>query len=99
MTSYLAAPALGRLHGALGGFGGGGLAHWLVRLFIWHLIWRFGLRIWHIHTYGPIIIGVIVLGAVVLALLRSRNGPGWWRRSGSGSGTRSGDGDAGPRDW
>ena len=77
--------------------GGGGIASFLVHLFIWHLIFRSAFTIWHIHTFGPIIVGLIVAGVVALAILRSRRGRGWWRRSGGGS-MRRGTG-MGPRDW
>lgn len=64
--------------------GGGGIGSLLVHLFIWHLIWRFVFTVWRIHTFGPIIVGLIVVAAVTLAILRSRRGPGWWRRPRSG---------------
>jgi hypothetical protein len=77
--------------------GGGGIGSLLVHLFIWHLIWRFVFIIWHIHTFGPILVALIVACAVTLAILRSRRGPGWWRRSRGGSMRyRTG---TGPRDW
>ena len=77
--------------------GGGGIGSLLVHLFIWHLIWRFFFIIWHIHTFGPILVALIVACAVTLAILRSRRGSGWWRRSRGGS-MRCGSG-TGPRDW
>ncbi|MGO9218898.1 MAG: hypothetical protein ACLP5E_14240 [Streptosporangiaceae bacterium] len=86
---------------ALGGAGGGGLAHLLIRLFIWHLIWRLGLLIWRVPAVGPELVVVIVLALVALAILRSRRGRGW---PGPGRGPRNpfrdrtGD-QAGPRDW
>jgi hypothetical protein len=48
-------------------------------------------------AFGSILVALIVAGAVTLAILRSRRGPGWWRRSRDGS-MRYGTG-AGPRDW
>lgn len=75
--------------------GGGGLAHWLVRLFIWHEIWRLFRYLWRIPTFGPFIVvglGLIIVG---LAVWRQYHGPVWGRRGGSaGHGTGSG-----PRDW
>ncbi len=90
------------LHSAplLGGYnalGGGGLAHFLVRLFIWHEIWRLGRELWHIPTFGPIIVIVLGLAVVTLSILRSQGGLGRLsRRRGGKSGTGTG---AGPRDW
>jgi hypothetical protein len=77
--------------------GGGGIGSLLVHLFIWHLIFRFFFAIWHIHTFGPIIVAVIVAGLVTLAILRSRRGRGWWRPTRAGS-SRYGS-STGPRDW
>jgi hypothetical protein len=88
-------------HVALGG--GGGLVHWLVTLFIWHEIFRVIFYVWHIHTFGPIIVAIVVLGLIGLAFWRRQRGPfrrqrwlfGRRRVSGStGYGTGSG-----PRDW
>ena len=82
----------------LGGYnalGGGGLAHFLVRLFIWHEIWRLGRELWHIPTFGPIIVILLGLAVVALSILRSRGGPGWLSRRRGG---RTGSG-TGPRDW
>lgn len=78
--------------------GGGGLAHWIVRLFIWHEIWRLIRYLWHIPTFGPII--VVALGVIFVGLLvwRQFHGPIWaGRRRGRGS-TGYGTG-SGPRDW
>jgi hypothetical protein len=86
--------ALATSHLALGG---GGIGSFLVHLFIWHLIFRFVFAVWHIHTFGPIIVGLIVAGVVSLAILRSRRGSRWWRGSRGGS-MRYGTG-GGPRDW
>jgi hypothetical protein len=93
---------------ALGG--GAGLGRLLVHLFIWRLLWRGGLAIWRVPTFGPAI--DIVLGIVVVALiiLRSQRGPGWWQRRGGWPGRPRGSGtsdntetgsrdNAGPRDW
>jgi len=92
LTSHPAALATGHL-----ALGGGGIGSFLVHLFIWHLIFRFVFTLWHIHTFGPIIVGLIVVGVVALAILRSRRGRGWWRRSRRGSGHYRSE--TGPRDW
>ncbi len=94
MAFYVSARLLGGL-GSLGG--GGGLAHFLVRLFIWHEIWRLVRLLWHIPTFGPIIVILLVLALVTVGFLRSRGGPGWLTRRGGGSGG-VGTG-TGPRDW
>ncbi len=77
--------------------GGGGLAHFIVRLIIWHELARLIRYLWRIPTFGPFI--VIALGLVLVGSLvwRHFHGPVWGgrRRRGSagyGSGT-------GPRDW
>jgi hypothetical protein len=81
------------VHQALGG--GGGLAHVLVRLVIWHELWRIGRDLWRIPTFGPIIVILIVLTLLGLAVLR-QSGFRWSRRGGGGPG-RNGTG-PGPRD-
>ena len=94
-------PAYGRaaalrlpvVHQALGG--GGGLAHLLVRLVIWHELWRIGRALWRIPTFGPIIVILIVLTLLGLAVLR-QSGFRWSRRGGGGAGP-NGTG-SGPRD-
>jgi hypothetical protein len=98
-------PALGS-HAALGGVGlggGGGLAHLLVHLLIWRAIWRLGLLIWRVPTFGPGIVLLIVLALVALAIFRARRGRGWPGPRWPGQGRRGpfGDraGDQGPRDW
>jgi hypothetical protein len=82
-------------HQAIGG--GGGLAHLLVRLVIWHELWRFIRFVWRIPTFGPIIVAVVVLAAIGLVVLR-RTGVRWFpgRNRGGTGGYGSG---AGPRDW
>jgi hypothetical protein len=79
--------------------GGGGLAHVILRLLIWRMIWRFGLLIWHIPAVGPGVFLVIVAGLAGLAIFRSRRGRGW----AGGRRTRyTSDGirpEPGPRDW
>lgn len=108
MTYHVAAypvRLLGGRHGlALGG--GGGLGRVLIHLIIWRLLWRAGLALWRVPTFGPPL--AILLGIAVLALIiiRSQRGPGWWKRGGGSSGGRTGagrggagPGDGGPRDW
>jgi hypothetical protein len=60
-------------HLAIGG--GPGIAHFLIRLFIWHEIWRLARSLWHIPTFGPWI--VVLIGSVLLGLLlwRQQRGP------------------------
>ncbi len=85
--------------GALGGFGrgGGGLAHFLVRLFIWHAIWRFALLIWRIPKVGPVILVLIIAAVVAVGVvLGRRRGSGFGRSIFGGGGGRPG---RGPRDW
>ncbi len=82
-----ASEAAARLHGSVQALGGG-LAHWIVRLFIWHEIWRFMRFIWRIPTFGPFIAVLIVAAIVGLIIWRQQRGPR--RRRGAG---------AGPRDW
>jgi hypothetical protein len=97
------------LHAGLALGGGGGLAHLILRLFIWHAIWRLGLLIWRVPTVGPGLVVLLVLALVALAIFRSRRGRGGpgprWPgpgRPGRGRadpfGDRPGD-QAGPRDW
>jgi hypothetical protein len=83
--------------------GGGGLAHFIIRLFIWHEIWRLIRYLWAIRTFGPFL--VIALGIILIGLMVWRRGRGpirrgglrWGRRRGFGS-TGYGTG-SGPRDW
>jgi hypothetical protein len=77
---------------------GGGLAHWIIRLLIWHEIWRLFRYLWRIPTFGPFI--VIALGLVLAGLVvwRQSQGPSRWGRGRGGGSTRSGTG-SGPRDW
>jgi H+/Cl- antiporter ClcA len=82
---------------ALGGLalGGGGLAHLIIRLFIWHEIWRLIRYLWLIPTFGPFIVVLLVLSLVGFAIWR-RNGRSWGRRRRGSAGYGSG---TGPRDW
>ena len=78
--------------------GGGGLAHWIVRLFIWHEIWRLIRYLWRIPTFGPFIVVALGLIIVGLAVWRQYRRTTWTgRRRGTGS-TGYGTG-GGPRDW
>jgi hypothetical protein len=63
-------------HVALGG--GPGLAHFLIRLFIWHEIWRLILFLWHVPAFGPWI--VVLIGCALVALLVWRQQRGATRR-------------------
>lgn len=74
-----------------------GLGTLIFHFLLWRMLWRLTLAIWRIPTFGPIIVGLIVVGAIVLAVLRRRRGPGWpWRRRGGRFGYGTG---TGPRDW
>jgi hypothetical protein len=46
----------------------GGLIHFILRLFIWRLLWRFGMLVWHIRTFGPPIL-LLVLAALALWII------------------------------
>ena len=85
-------------HLALGG--GAGLAHLIIRLFIWHEIFRVGRYLWRIHTFGPFLVvalGLLLVGLIVWRQSRGSRRPGIWRgRSGGGGCAGS---SAGPRDW
>jgi hypothetical protein len=85
------AAALGRFGG-----GGGGIGHFLVHLFIWHLIWRAGLDLWRVPAVGPFLVVLLIAVVVALVVLRQQRGPRWWNNRGGSSGAGSGDG---PRDW
>ena len=52
LQDMLSEPALG----ALIALGVGGVVHFIWRLFIWRLFWRWSLLIWHIKTFGPVIL-------------------------------------------
>jgi hypothetical protein len=83
-------------HGVRALGGGGGLARFLVHLFIWHEIWRFGRLIWHIPKFGPVIFFVIIAVLVAGSIYGSRLRSG---RGGFGSSARNRQTGSGPRDW
>lgn len=81
----------------LGRFGGGGgLGHFLVHLFIWHLIWRGGRDLWHVPVAGPFLVVLLIAAVVALVILRKQRGPRWWNNRGGSTGTGTG---GAPRDW
>jgi hypothetical protein len=84
-----------RLPGGHQAIGGGGLAHWIVRLFIWHEIFRLARYLWRIPGFGPFIVILIIAVLIGLSIWRRKHGPIRRRQSGPagrGPGT-------GPRDW
>jgi hypothetical protein len=82
---------------SLGGLGGGGgIGRLIVHLFIWRLIWRAGLALWHIPTVGPFVVVLLIAAIVALVVLRKQRGPRWWSNRGGSTGAGSG---WGPRDW
>jgi len=88
----------GSLPGHQLALGGAGLAHWIIRLIIWHEIWRVLRLLWRIPTFGPFIVIAIVV--IVIGLIVWRQSRGSVRRArrrpdgSTGFGTGSG-----PRDW
>jgi hypothetical protein len=78
--------------------GGGGLTHFIVRLFIWHEIWRLFRYLWRIPTLGPFIVVGLGLVLVGLVVWRQFHGPIWGGRRRSGGSAGSGTG-SGPREW
>jgi hypothetical protein len=81
------------------GLGGAGLTSILIHLVIWHLIWSAGLSLWHIPTFGPFIVLLLIAALITLGIIRRRR-PRWhgrrWRNRGGFTGKGSG---SGPRDW
>lgn len=102
MAAHTAVLPAGRLfagHTALSGhaaLGVGGLVHFIWRLFIWRLLWRWSLLIWHIKTFGPVILLLIVLAVAMWLILRARRRADAGRRPDSDNGNLGG---SGPRDW
>jgi hypothetical protein len=91
----------GRLPGHRLALGGGGLAHWIIRLIIWHEIWRLVRYLWRIPTFGPFIVIALVVVLVGLMIWRQVRGPGRRQDRDRGRGedvTGYGTG-SGPRDW
>jgi hypothetical protein len=80
----------------LGGLGGGGLGRVIVHLFIWRLIWRAGLGLWHIPRVGPFVVVLLIAAIVALVIVRKQRGPRWWNNRGGSTGVGTG---RGPRDW
>jgi hypothetical protein len=80
----------------LGRLGGGGFGRAIVHLFIWHLIWRAGLSLWHIPDVGPFVVVLLIAAIVALVIVRKRRGPRWWNNRGGSTGAGTG---WGPRDW
>jgi hypothetical protein len=80
----------------LGRLGGGGIGHFLVHLFIWHLIWRAGRGLWHIPVAGPFIVVLLIAAIVTVVILRKQRGPRWWDFRGGSTGARTG---TRPRNW
>ena len=71
LASHTHALAAGGAAG-LGRLSGGGLAHFIVRLFIWHVIWRAGRGFWHIPTVGPFVVVLLIVAVVALVVLRKQ---------------------------
>lgn len=90
-AALIGAPA----HLALRG-GGGGLAHLLVRLAIWHWLWRLVWLVWRVPAVGPVIVIGVVLAVIAWIVLRRGNHR--WPRRGAGGPAGRGPG-TGPGDW
>jgi hypothetical protein len=88
--------AAGGVAGAGGLGGGGGFGRVLVHLFIWRLIWRAGLSLWHIPTVGPFVVILLIVAIVAVVIVRKQRGPRWWNNRGGSTGAGTG---RGPRDW
>lgn len=95
VTLNTSALQTGRPHGGYYALGGG-LASWLVHLFIWRAVWRLVWAVWRIPTFGPVIVIMAVLALAVLGFISRR--PGWSRRRRKGGIYGYGSG-KGPRDW
>jgi hypothetical protein len=93
MNTYgsAAAAKLAASHLALGGAGIGGL---IIHLFIWHMVFRLMLFVWHIHTFGPFIFFALIAAFIGYGVWRRQRGPRRGRGGLAGHGTGSG-----PRDW
>jgi len=81
---------------ALGRVGGGGFGRLIVHLFIWHLIWRAGLGLWHLPVVGPFVVVLLIVAVVALVIVRQQRGPRWWSNRGGSAGAGTG---RGPRAW
>ncbi|MGP7996668.1 MAG: hypothetical protein ACLPKI_04940 [Streptosporangiaceae bacterium] len=99
MAAHLQVLPAGRLlpgHAALSGhaaLGVGGVVHFIFRLFVWRLLWRWSVLLWHIKTFGPVILLLIVLLVALALILRAR------RRADTRPRRGPGDDGPGPRDW
>jgi hypothetical protein len=97
VTTKTVTTKLAASHLAFGGAGIGGL---IVHLIIWHLIWRLLALVWHIHTFGPVIVFAVIAAFIGYRVWRRQRGPGGFtgfgRRRGGSSGYGTG---SGPRDW
>ena len=81
---------------AVQAMGGGGLGHWIVRLFVWHEMFRLFRYLWDIHTFGPFIVLLIIAVLIGLAIWRRQHGPFLRRRQAGSAGRGTG---SGPHDW
>jgi hypothetical protein len=96
LAAHAHALAAGGTAGLGGLGGGGGLGRVIVHLFIWRLIWRAGLGLWHIPRVGPFVVVLLIAAIVALVIVRKQRGPRWWSNRGGSTGAGSG---WGPRDW
>jgi hypothetical protein len=90
---------LASAHLAIGGGGLGGLGHFIVRLFIWHEIFRLFRYLWRVPTFGPFIVIVIILVVAGALIWRRTHGPFMRRGIGRPGGWGGSGGSGGPRDW
>lgn len=72
-----------------------GVVKFLFLLFIWRAVWRIGLLLWRIPTFGPVIVGVIVIAVAAAAVVRAS---GRWPGGRRGGLFSHGTG-KGPRHW
>jgi hypothetical protein len=92
MTMVVRHAALVGVHAHVALRGGGGLAHLLIRLALWHWLWRLFWLVWRVPTFGPVIVFVVAAAVIAAAVLRRRSRRGRRGSAGYGSGAR-------PRDW
>jgi hypothetical protein len=96
VTETHAAALAGKLPALHAALGGGGLGGLLIHLIIWHEIWRLIRYVWHIHTFGPFLVVLIIAALVAASVWRQHRGSWGRRRRGGYAGQGSG---SGPRDW